>query len=521
MSGSMSDNEDMKLYNNNPNIKGVGQAIQFTGDQINEYLKCSEDVSYFINNYCQIVTLDFGLQPFKLYPYQERLIKTVNENRKVIALLGRQFGKTQTSAAYILWYTLFHSNKNVAIMAHKAPAAREVLYRYQLMYEHLPKWLQQGIRVWNKGNIELENGSVVFTSATSASGIRGKSCVTEDTKVCVLNDDSIYYTEISQLINSRFINIKESTMFYTVYKITNLINNKIYVGYHQTTNINDGYMGSGTLIKRAIEKYGIESFEKEILEVFDNKEDAEKYEASIVDRDFTMREDTYNLNLGGNVRISYGPNNGFYGKQHTEKTKKEISKIHIGNKYNSNAKDHRVRHIESGIVYLDSIELRKEYPHLSKSMLVNAIGNEEFEYLDSKKQEAAIESFNNKLNSDEKKILLSELCKNRFTGSTQSSEHVEKRTEGHLKWIEENPELHIARMLQINKNPEKIRKTAEKHRGMKRSDETRQNISNALKGKPSKAKGHVLAHDPITGQQKFFSSIENIPSNFVKGKKAK
>lgn len=165
----------MKFYNNNPNIKGVGQALQFTGEQVQEYLKCSEDVVYFINNYCKIVTLDFGLQPFKLHSYQERLVKSINDNRKVIALLGRQFGKTATSAAYILWYTLFNANKNVAIMAHKAPAAREVLYRYQLMYEHLPKWLQQGIRVWNKGNIELENGSIVFTSATSASGIRGKS----------------------------------------------------------------------------------------------------------------------------------------------------------------------------------------------------------------------------------------------------------------------------------------------------------------------------------------------------------
>lgn len=165
----------MKYYNNNPNIKGVGQALQFTNEQVKEYLKCSEDVSYFINNYCKVVTLDFGLQPFKLYPYQEREMEVINENRKVIIMLPRQSGKTQTTAAYILWYTLFQANKTVAILAHKAPAAREVLYRYQLMYEHLPKWLQQGIRVWNKGNIELENGSIVFTSATSASGIRGKS----------------------------------------------------------------------------------------------------------------------------------------------------------------------------------------------------------------------------------------------------------------------------------------------------------------------------------------------------------
>ena len=82
---------------------------------------------------------------------------------------------TTVSAAYILWYTLFQDSKTVAILANKASAAREVLSRYQLMYEHLPKWLQQGVTTWNKGDIELENGSKVFTAATSASGIRGKS----------------------------------------------------------------------------------------------------------------------------------------------------------------------------------------------------------------------------------------------------------------------------------------------------------------------------------------------------------
>jgi hypothetical protein len=82
---------------------------------------------------------------------------------------------TTTSAAYILWYTLFQENKTVAVLANKATAAREVLNRYQLMYENLPSWLQQGVVTWNKGDVELENGSKIFTSATTASGIRGRS----------------------------------------------------------------------------------------------------------------------------------------------------------------------------------------------------------------------------------------------------------------------------------------------------------------------------------------------------------
>ena len=88
---------------------------------------------------------------------------------------GRQQGKTTVAAAYILWYTLFQESKTVAILANKASTAREIMSRYQLMFEHLPSWMQQGVKTWNKGDIELENGSVVFTAATTAAGIRGKS----------------------------------------------------------------------------------------------------------------------------------------------------------------------------------------------------------------------------------------------------------------------------------------------------------------------------------------------------------
>lgn len=168
-------NDKQKFYNSNANLKGAGQIVQYSKDNVNEYLKCAEDPVYFINTYCKIVTLDHGLQPFELYPCQINKIRVIHENRKVILMEGRQQGKTTTSAAYILWFTLFQNNKTVAILANKASAAREVLSRYQLMYEHLPKWIQQGVTTWNKGDIELENGSIVFTAATSASGIRGKS----------------------------------------------------------------------------------------------------------------------------------------------------------------------------------------------------------------------------------------------------------------------------------------------------------------------------------------------------------
>lgn len=165
----------IKTYLGNNNLKAAGVVLNFTKEQIEEYLKCQEDPIYFIETYCKIVSLDHGIIPFKLYPCQVNKVNVIHNNRKVILMEGRQQGKTTTSAAYILWYTLFQESKTVAILANKAPAAREVLYRYQLMYENLPIWLQQGVTTWNKGDIELENRSKVFTAATSASGIRGKS----------------------------------------------------------------------------------------------------------------------------------------------------------------------------------------------------------------------------------------------------------------------------------------------------------------------------------------------------------
>lgn len=162
-------------YLGNANLKKIGVPISFTEDQILEYQKCSEDPVYFIDNYCMIVTLDYGIQPFKLYDCQKSKIKLIHDNRKVILMEGRQQGKTTSAAAYILWYTIFQESKSVAILANKSTTAREIMSRYQLMYEYLPIWMQQGIKVWNKGDVELENGSKVFTSATTASGIRGKS----------------------------------------------------------------------------------------------------------------------------------------------------------------------------------------------------------------------------------------------------------------------------------------------------------------------------------------------------------
>ena len=168
-------NQTESSYHGNPNLKAVGHNHDFTKEQLEEFVRCSDNPIYFIENYCKIVTLDRGLQPFKLYDCQKKKVDFIMNNRKTILMEGRQQGKTITAAACILHYTIFQDNKMVAIMANKTAAAREVLSRYQIMYENLPIWMQQGVKTWNKGDVDLENGSRVFTSATTTSGIRGKS----------------------------------------------------------------------------------------------------------------------------------------------------------------------------------------------------------------------------------------------------------------------------------------------------------------------------------------------------------
>lgn len=162
-------------YLGNPNLKNSNVQINFTPEQVKELIKCSTDPQYFIENYVQIVHVDHGLVPFKLYEYQERMIQTFHNNRFVISKLPRQSGKSTTIISYLLHYILFNESVQVGILANKGALARELLSRLQMSFEHLPSWLQQGITVWNKGNIELENGSKVMAAATSSSAVRGSS----------------------------------------------------------------------------------------------------------------------------------------------------------------------------------------------------------------------------------------------------------------------------------------------------------------------------------------------------------
>lgn len=164
-----------KHYKGNPNLKAENVQIEFSSDQIEEYLKCKQDPVYFAMNYVKIVSLDEGLVPFEMYDFQKELISNFHDNRFNIAKLPRQTGKSTTVVSYLLHYALFNDNIRVAILANKAETARELLQRLQLSYENLPTWLQQGVGSWNKGSLELENGSKIVAASTSSSAVRGNS----------------------------------------------------------------------------------------------------------------------------------------------------------------------------------------------------------------------------------------------------------------------------------------------------------------------------------------------------------
>ena len=212
--------------------------------------------------------------------------------------------------------------------------------------------------------------------------------------------------------------------FHYLYKITNLINNKIYIGVHSTNNLNDGYFGSGTIIRQSVKKYGKASFEKLILNFFDNRTELLLAESMIVNKQFIEDQNTYNIRTGGE-------NSNIF----TEEFKRNIS--------------------------------------------------------NAQKQLWSIPEYKAKMhkifNTDEHKKIKSDNMKN---------------------YIENNQDKWKVRIDKINHDPEKIRKTVEKHTGMKRSDEAKQNMSKSGKGKRQGSENGSFNGYYITPSGKFESGSE-------------
>jgi len=162
-------------YLGNPNLKKTNVPFSFTKEQFDEMIKCAQDPIYFARNYIKIVSLDHGIIPFKMYDFQEELVRSFHEKRFTICKMPRQTGKSTTCVSFLLHYLIFNDNVTIGILANKASTAREILGRLQLAYENLPQWMQHGIISWNKGSVELENGSTILAASTSASAVRGMS----------------------------------------------------------------------------------------------------------------------------------------------------------------------------------------------------------------------------------------------------------------------------------------------------------------------------------------------------------
>jgi hypothetical protein len=163
------------VYLGNPNLKKVNTKQEFTEENIIEFVRCKNDPVYFTEKYIRIVNVDEGLVPFNMYKFQKKLIRNFHKHRFNICKMPRQTGKSTTVVSFLLHYAIFNDNVNIGILANKAATARDLLGRLQLAYENLPRWMQQGIIAWNKGSMELENGSKIIAASTSASAVRGMS----------------------------------------------------------------------------------------------------------------------------------------------------------------------------------------------------------------------------------------------------------------------------------------------------------------------------------------------------------
>ena len=327
-------------------------------------------------------------------------------------------------------------------------------------------------------------------------------------------------------------------MLYTVYKTTNTINNKEYVGFHKINEsddilyvcsengsiFKDGYMGSGKLMKRALQKYGPINMSQELLLVTDSREEAEQLERDIVCFEWVQCNSNYNLSIGGNVNILFGEHNGFFGKKHTKET---ISKIQKSRQETfkispfSWCKSFLVS--DPDVVFFNKSQICEHFGIDNNTisigeLLYTGIIQYESEHL----QKAALRRYQSRydfVNSDQRDIersLKRERTSKRFRGIPKTEQSNVKRSESIKRWIKANPKQHAERMEKINKNPEKIRKTAEKHRGMKRTVESRKRMSLAKLGRDSATKGLILIHNPDTNISKF-TDPNNIPSGWVKG----
>lgn len=155
--------------------KPAKYETEYDFNRILELAKCKIDVIYFVETYCKIIHPKRGVVPFKLYEYQRRLLRAYAENDRVIAMLARQSGKSQTAAAFLLWFAAFHEAKHVLVASNKGRNSIEIMDRIKFMYEELPWWLKPGVELYNRLTIKFDNKSMIEAQATTPDTGRGLS----------------------------------------------------------------------------------------------------------------------------------------------------------------------------------------------------------------------------------------------------------------------------------------------------------------------------------------------------------
>lgn len=290
-----------------------------------KYLECADEHILFDENCNEVYVKDLSIGSLiqtidgveevlsiNVSDVEENMFDiTVNSNNHRFYTNGILSHNTTIATVIILHYCLFNKDKRVYLLANKGESAREILDRIQLAYEYLPEHIKaHGVTTWNKGSVEFGNGSRIVAAATSASSIRGKTCVAGDTKVCVEHDNgNIYFVNINNVNNI----LIPKEYIHTIYKITNTLDGKEYFGYHKISRegilnkaaigsiYSDGYMGSGKLIKCAIEKNGPDKFFQELIGVYDTREDAFNIGRELANKEWSESQEIQTLN--GEMKI--------------------------------------------------------------------------------------------------------------------------------------------------------------------------------------------------------------------------
>lgn len=419
-------------YKGNPELKKKGVQIEYTPEQVNEIVKCYQDIKYFLANYVYIISLDKGKVLFDLYDFQEEMIYEFQRNRFTIATLSRQMGKTITVCAFLLYQAIFNNDYFIAILANNAAKSREILGRLKMMYELLPWWLKPGVVEWNKGSVEFSNGSKIFAGPTTNSSIRGFSinCVVGDTEIVVQNDDGeIKKTQIQKLTSDY---IDRDECIWLDNKYTKWYWNFIFSRIHQ------------------------------------------KKEKWVTENHHILPESIFGNN---SLTVHLSPREHFFAHKLLMKTFKGSNKAKMVT-----------------ALYLMA-STRKDFVTMS---------SREFSNL----KERAIQVKKDWWEENKEQIM-----KQRY-----ESDHYQKVSDA-LK-LYQRTEEHTNK---INKNPEKIRKTAEKHKGMKRSEETRQRQSQSKKefieknGTVSFGKGMIYVHHKETGEVKRVLKDFNLGTEWIRG----